>query len=405
LFATPPKWLKVPPRLTVWIGVTLTPTTPHEAPAVLFVDDEPEVTEGIARAFRRERFRVYTANSVADAQALLARERVHVVVSDEQMPEMRGSAFLTGLRTSQPEVTRILLTGHGDLDTVKAALNEAEIFRFLTKPCRPDDLRTSVEDALAAHARYLAWSDTVERDATAQRLSATFDTALSRLWLAAQPIVTTGGRAVAWECLARVATPDFRGPVGLFTMARDLDRTSELERAVLARVADLAHDLPIGHALFCNIEAETLLDDALYDPSSPLSLVADRVVIEVTERAPLTKIPALQERVARLRALGFRLALDDFGAGAAGFSALANLRPDVVKFDMDLIRGIEQDATKERTVAMLLELCKGLGAQALGEGVETTAERDKLRELGFDLLQGYLFGRPDHPFPPVLTAP
>ena len=385
--------------------MSTSPCAPIESPGVLFVDDEPEVTEGIARAFRRERFRVYTANSVADARALLARERVHVVVSDEQMPEMRGSAFLTGLRASQPEVTRILLTGHGDLDTVKAALNEAEIFRFLTKPCRPDDLRASVEDALAAHARYVAWSDSVERDATAQRLTATFDNALSRLWLAAQPIVRADGQPVAWECLARVASPDFRGPVGLFAMARDLERTNELERAVLARVADLARELPPGHALFCNIEAETLLDAELYAPTSALSRVADRIVIEITERAPITKIPELQERVARLRALGFRLALDDFGAGTAGFSALANLRPDVVKFDMDLVRGIEQDATKERTVAMMLELCKGLGAQVLGEGVETTAERDKLVALGFDLLQGYLFGRPDHPFPPVLTAP
>jgi len=378
--------------------VSTSPLPRDARPGVLFVDDEREVTEGIRRALRRERFRVFTANSVSDAHAVLDRESVQVVVSDEKMPEMRGSRFLVDLRASRPEVTRIMLTGQGDLATVQSALNDAEIFRFLTKPCRPEAIRASVEDALEAHARYLAWTDSVERDADARRLHAAFDHALDRLWMAAQPIVTVRGEAYAWEFLARVASPDFRGPAGLFTMAHDLGRTAELERAILMKVAEIAADVPERGTVFCNIEPGTLLDESLYAPDAPLTRVADRVVIEITERAPLTKVPGLDARVAELRALGFRLALDDFGAGTAGFSALANLRPEIVKFDMDLIRGIERDPSKERTVAVMLDLCKSLGATVLGEGVETVGERDKLVELGFDLLQGYLFGRPEHPF-------
>lgn len=278
------KGLKRPVEVADFVAMSTAAPSRDSRPGVLFVDDEREVTEGIRRALRRERFRIYTANSVPEAQTVLARESVQVVVSDEKMPGTSGSQFLVGLRSDRPEVTRILLTGQGDLNTVQSALNEAEIFRFLTKPCRPEKLRASVEDALDAHARYRAWSESVARDALARRLDAAFDQALEHLWLAAQPIVTATGEAYAWECLARVASPDFKGPAGLFAMAADLGRTSELEHAILARVAAVAAEAPPGSRVFCNIEAATLLDDHLYDPCAPLSQVADRVVIEVTER-------------------------------------------------------------------------------------------------------------------------
>ena len=380
-------------------------TAPSELPgrpSVLFLDDEPEVTRGLALSLRRARFRVLTANTVGDARALLDREPVDVIVSDEQMPEMRGSTFLAELRAHRPDITRILLTGQGDLDTVKSALNDAEIFRFLTKPCRPEDLRAAVEDALAARERYLVWSSSVERDAGVRRLHAAFDEALGALWMATQPIVAQDGSLFAFEALVRVDSATLRGPGDLFAAAYDLGRTLELERAIRDLVGAVATSLPAGAALFCNIEPETLLDEALYAPDTPLARAASRVVVEITERAPLTKIPGFEDRIARLRAMGFRLALDDFGAGSAGFSALANLRPDVVKFDMDLIRGIDADPSKERTVAMMLTLCKGLGALVLAEGVETEPERDKLHAMGFELFQGYWFARPARPFPPIV---
>ncbi|MCA9517693.1 MAG: EAL domain-containing protein [Myxococcales bacterium] len=369
-------------------------------PTVLFLDDEPELTRGVARALRKASFRVVTANSVEDARTVLAREEVHVVVSDERMPDMSGSSFLSELRTEKPDVTRILLTGHGDLDVAQSAINRAEIFRFLRKPCPPDELESCLTEALTARDRYLAWAEHEQREHARQSTNSTFGSALGGLWLAMQPIVRPDGTLFAYEALARVPHGTFRGPLELFESAHELHRTTELERAVRANAALLASQLPAGLKLFVNVEPSSLGDAELYDDASPLSRVASRVVLEITERAPLRSIVDLEGRIARLREMGFMLALDDFGAGSAGFTAFATLRPDVAKLDMDMVRGIDKSDVQQRTVRSMIHLCKDLGVMVLGEGVETDGERETLRELGVELLQGYLVGKPAPP-PPV----
>src|SRR5690606_12087135 len=101
---------------------------------------------------------------------------------------------------------------------------------------------------------------------------------------------------------------------------------------------------------------------------------AGRIVLEVTERASLDRLDNLRDRVARLRALGYRIAVDDLGAGYAGLSAFANLEPDVVKIDMSLVRDIENARTKQRLVRSLADVCGELGMKVVAEGVETAAE-------------------------------
>jgi len=124
------------------------------------------------------------------------------------------------------------------------------------------------------------------------------------------------------------------------------------------------------------------------------------VVLEVTERASLEGVD-VRSQLATLRRLGFRVALDDLGAGYAGLSSFAQLLPEVVKFDMSLVSGIDRDPTKQRLVHTMKGLCDELGIQVVAEGVETAAERDVLVGLGCDLLQGYSFAKPGAPFPIV----
>jgi EAL domain-containing protein (putative c-di-GMP-specific phosphodiesterase class I) len=99
--------------------------------------------------------------------------------------------------------------------------------------------------------------------------------------------------------------------------------------------------------------------------------------------------------MAELRNMGFRVALDDLGAGYAGLTAFAQLRPDVVKLDMTLVRDVDKDPVRRKLVALVTEVSRDIGAIVVGEGVETQAERDVLVELGCHLLQGYLFGKPE----------
>ena len=100
-----------------------------------------------------------------------------------------------------------------------------------------------------------------------------------------------------------------------------------------------------------------------------------------------------------MRALGFRIAVDDIGAGYSGLTSFTDLTPEIVKIDMSLVRSIHTSKVKERTVRALCSLCHEIGTLVVGEGVETTAERDCLLALGCDLLQGYLIGKPNPVIP------
>ena len=104
-------------------------------------------------------------------------------------------------------------------------------------------------------------------------------------------------------------------------------------------------------------------------------------------------------RIARLRALGFQIAVDDLGAGYAGLSSFSQLEPDIVKLDMSLVRGIDSSSSKSSLVRSMVQVCtRDLGMRVVCEGVETSAERDTLERLGATLLQGYLFAKPERGF-------
>jgi EAL domain-containing protein (putative c-di-GMP-specific phosphodiesterase class I) len=151
--------------------------------------------------------------------------------------------------------------------------------------------------------------------------------------------------------------------------------------------------------LFVNLHSADLADPELYAETSPLTRHASRVVLEVTERRSLDGTPDVRSRIAELRRLGYRIAVDDLGAGYAGLSCVSLLEPDIVKLDMSLIRDIDRSSRKRSLVASMLRVCQvELGMQVVCEGVETNAEYETLVADGATLLQGYLFARPQREF-------
>src|SRR6201999_4259426 len=139
---------------------------------------------------------------------------------------------------------------------------------------------------------------------------------------------------------------------------------------------------------------------------SPLTPYASHVVLEITERTSLSRIGDVRSCVGKLRELGFRIAVDDLGAGYAGLSSFSQIEPDVAKLDMSLVRGIDASPRKASIVRSMLTVCqRELGTYVVCEGVETEAERDTLTELGANLLQGYLFARPQRGFRGVSLFP
>lgn len=124
-------------------------------PKILIVDDQPLVLGVFKDILSRGPYHVLTVGSAEEALQLMKGESVDVVISDECMPGMQGSEFLTIVRNQYPDIVRIILTGHASVESAMRAINESEIFRFLTKPVNSDVLHKAVEDALTSKAKGL----------------------------------------------------------------------------------------------------------------------------------------------------------------------------------------------------------------------------------------------------------
>jgi diguanylate cyclase (GGDEF)-like protein len=221
---------------------------------------------------------------------------------------------------------------------------------------------------------------------------------------AVQPIIRLyEGSVIAYEALARFPPrPQLLTPDELFASASSLGMQNRVDLACLR--AALREAPKLGDAdLFVNVLIGTLLDrsgmtaldsavrDAGVDPTS--------VVLEFSEREPVTDLARLQRIAAELRSRGFRIAVDDAGAGHASMRVIAELRPEFIKVDRSLIHAVDTDRARRALVVALLSFGGHIGARLIAEGIETRAELDMLLSLGVMFGQGWLPGRP------VLTAP
>ncbi|MBI4774205.1 MAG: response regulator [Deltaproteobacteria bacterium] len=135
---------------------------------VLFVDDEPHVTEALKRALRKEPYEVLSAGSARDALRVLSEQPIDVVVSDERMPGMSGSEFLAQVADAYPDTIRIILTGHATMETAVRAINEGRVYRFMTKPVNEMDLVVTIRRALQ-HKEVMIKAAKLEKIARQQR--------------------------------------------------------------------------------------------------------------------------------------------------------------------------------------------------------------------------------------------
>jgi len=373
---------------------------------VLLVDDDDMVRTLCEHALQRAGFEVDAAADGAAALALFARHRYNAILSDIRMPGLDGIQFLGKIRALDLDIPVVLMTGSPDVDSAAQAV-ELGALRYLIKPVRPDTLVEVLRMATGLHHVALLKRQALELLGHTQRLvgdraglEACFVRALDDLNIAYQPIVSWSQRAVvAYEALMRPQEPSLPNPGALLAAAEQLDRIHALGRVVRARALRPLGGAPTEALLYLNLHPHDLLDETLYDPGTALAAAAPRIVLELTERASLSDVDAVQTRVARLRSLGYRIAIDDLGAGYAGLTTFALLEPEVVKIDMGLVRSIDASPTQRAIVEGLVAACLDLGIEVIAEGVETEAELRVLLALRIDLLQGYLFAKPGPAFP------
>jgi EAL domain-containing protein (putative c-di-GMP-specific phosphodiesterase class I) len=372
---------------------------------LLLVDDDPAVIRAHERILARGGIHVETASNGREAAERVQNGSFDVIVSDISMPEMTGIEFLKAVRAHDLDVPVILMTGEPNLASAVRAV-EYGAFRYLSKPVPPQELLE-----IATRAARLNKMAILKRQAMAlpgvdgsglgdhAALEVRFGSGLALMWMAFQPIVTWGERQVfGYEALLRSDEPLMKSPADILDAAEQLGRIHELGRAVRARVAAEAPRAPEGAKLFVNLHSADLNDEELYSPDAPLSKMASRVVLEVTERSSLYEVKNIAGCVAKLKRLGFKIAIDDLGAGYAGLTSFTQLDPEIVKLDMTLVRGIDSDDRRRKIVQSMKKLSEDLGMLVVAEGVETAAERDALAEIGCSLLQGYLFAKPARGF-------
>jgi len=188
-------------------------------------------------------------------------------------------------------------------------------------------------------------------------------------------------------------------PGAVLDAAERLGRVHDLGRRIRSKAIEPLGRLPADAMLFLNLHPSDLHDEHLFARNGPLAAAATRVVLEITERASLEGMHDVPARVAALRKLGFRIAVDDLGAGYAGLTSFTLLEPGLVKLDMALVRDLDQTPTKQTLVRTMIGMCRELGIIVTAEGIETREERDELAREGCDLMQGYLFAKPGDTFP------
>jgi EAL domain-containing protein (putative c-di-GMP-specific phosphodiesterase class I)/CheY-like chemotaxis protein len=374
---------------------------------VLLVDDDFSVRKMHAKVLSRAGFTVEAIGGGAEALALLERGlRVGAIVTDLHMPGIDGLGFMKAVRRFNLDVPVLVVTGYPSLDTAIRVI-EYGGFRYLTKPAPASELVAAVRSAVSMYRLAQLKRSALElyesegfHFGDRASLETTFEQAIDQLWMAFQPIVNHRRQEiVGYEALLRSHHPLLGNPGALLGAAERLGRVGELGRRIRRHVVDAIQAAPVETNIFVNLHAADLNDDALYSKSSPLCACASRVVLEITERSSLDRVSDVKARARTLRSLGYKLAIDDLGAGYAGLSSFSQLEPDIAKLDMSLVRGIDKSPQKQSIVRSMLDVCtRELGVTVVCEGVETLAERDTLDGLGSETQQGFLFGRPSADF-------
>jgi response regulator RpfG family c-di-GMP phosphodiesterase len=137
----------------------MSPASKH---CLLIIDDEPDVCDSVHDLLRRE-FRVLKAHSAEEGYKMMQEEEVHIVMSDQRMPQITGVELLTKVKARYPQAVRMLFTGYADLESIIAAINQGHVFGFLKKPWQPEELEAAVRQAAAEYDRLTENADERER--------------------------------------------------------------------------------------------------------------------------------------------------------------------------------------------------------------------------------------------------
>ena len=219
-----------------------------------------------------------------------------------------------------------------------------------------------------------------------------------QMYIVFQPIVDLQTRQIfANEALLRCKSPEFEGPLSILTSAVQSNCMGELGRKLREMTINSAPNCP----LFLNVHPNEFDEGWLVRPDDPIFWHEQGVFLEITESVPLSHFQMCHSSLREIRSKGVFLAVDDLGAGYSNLKYIADLDPEIVKLDRELIAGLPKDKRQYQLVRSIVRLCTEMGARVVVEGIETRDELTSVIDCGAHYGQGFLLARPAYPSPSV----
>lgn len=379
----------------------------RRAISVVVADDEPHVVEYLRMVLNLEGFDVAGTAADADGAVQLAhRMRPDVVLLDLRMPG-GGLEAARLIGSVSPDTRIVIFSADADAPEILPLL-QAGIDGYVVKGAPPGRLAEAIRDAVTGGTYLAPQVSRAAMGALTARLHTEEQEVLrhtrahdrmadmiagARFQIVYQPVINLAtGAADSVEALTRFTGTPARPPNEWFEDAERLGMRISLELATagvaLRALGDLAPDI----SLSVNVAPLTVLSGRLGEILLGSDL--DRVVLELTEHAPVADYPALMDALEPWRRQGARLSVDDAGGGYASFAHILSLQPDFIKLDASLVRDIHIDRRRQALARAMVGFARELDVSIVAEGIEVAAELEALVDLGASYGQGFHLGRP-----------
>ena len=365
-------------------------------PGTASAEGRPDTTVAIATSLACD-FEVVVERGGGTGATRCEESSFDAVIADFAVVD-QGIDFLRQVLRKSPGSLRVLVLEDESEFAAVRGTTLARVDCFMVRREAPQQAVGALRHALARREvdrqrLYLA-SDDVGRLFSRQLIELDRLIEQAAIGFVYQPIVEPRTRQVrAYEALCRARHPVFSDPSVLFEAALQSGNLWRLGRLTRHKALERLAGLGGNQHLFINLHPAELDDPQLL--SELQHDLAGRVVLEITERAAIPDFNRFRATTQALTAAGYRLAIDDLGAGYASLNAVALIEPSFVKLDMSMVRGLDHSRHKARLVGHMVEFANDVGIEVVAEGVETEAEARAVGELGCHLAQGYFFGPPE----------
>lgn len=385
------------------------PDKQRETITVALVDDDSRMLTALSELVHQDSSLelVGTATDADGAKVMARTQRPDVILMDVRMPGT-GQRATAEILSEQPEIKILAHSIERDRSVVMQMLG-AGVVGYVSKGSTGAELLKAIHDAASGHGVASAdvSSDLIDELATRVRRQQVADRrqqerrdlilgvleSPSSLAIAHQPFIElASGDVVGWEALARFDGPPHRAPSHWFEDAWDAGLGTELELLAIEQALKTIPSIAPDQFLALNVSPTVAADGRLATVLGEGSL--DRLILEVTEHAPVEDYAVLSKALRPLRQRGLRLAVDDAGVGYAGLRHILRLSPRLIKLDAELTRGIEVDRPRIALAAAMIAFASEIDAEIVAEGIETEGELRALQALGVQWGQGYYLGRP-----------